>query len=177
MNIARMTNDDTGTPGNVYVGRGSCTAHAPKSTFKTCSERHAVFYCSKECQVAGWRDTHREECQSYKQCLVVSFTTTCIETIHISKYLPLRLFLAYLLQASGSPSTIPPSRKNTVSSLLTEPVTMVCTIPSWPRITRMSITRPKFSLGHIEGSISTPASEGQSEYTEGDTPVDDAGFG
>jgi len=61
-----------------------CFVHSQRSTLKKCSQCHTATYCSKlkcflltictmsincctrECQIADWRDGHREECERYQ---------------------------------------------------------------------------------------------------------------
>ncbi|KAI0319607.1 hypothetical protein OF83DRAFT_1054763 [Amylostereum chailletii] len=40
-----------------------CQKGAPKDTFKRCSGCQATLYCSKECQIQGWKSGHKGECK------------------------------------------------------------------------------------------------------------------
>lgn len=44
------------------VGEKECETCGKKGTSKFCSACKKVFYCSKSCQVRGWRSGHREKC-------------------------------------------------------------------------------------------------------------------
>ncbi|KAA1473183.1 hypothetical protein DENSPDRAFT_822468 [Dentipellis sp. KUC8613] len=44
-----------------------CRKQGQKETFRNCSACHVTRYCSKECQVAGWKSGHREECKLKKE--------------------------------------------------------------------------------------------------------------
>jgi hypothetical protein len=44
-----------------------CNCEVLKLELKTCSQCKMFKYCSKECQVADWRTTHKKECIGYKQ--------------------------------------------------------------------------------------------------------------
>ncbi|VDB98123.1 unnamed protein product [Peniophora sp. CBMAI 1063] len=42
----------------------NCHARKLKSEFRKCSGCHVTLYCSKECQVTGWKTRHKRECKS-----------------------------------------------------------------------------------------------------------------
>ncbi|KAA1473184.1 hypothetical protein DENSPDRAFT_262857 [Dentipellis sp. KUC8613] len=51
-------------PGPQIMFCDHCQHPSQKDALKKCSRCHIVFYCSKECQVAGWKDGHRKTCAS-----------------------------------------------------------------------------------------------------------------
>ncbi|TFY52004.1 hypothetical protein EVG20_g10745 [Dentipellis fragilis] len=194
LEVNEMVSGGTRVPANVVVhcdyvrARLSLPCHlvhvnavvherALKSAFKTCSQCHAVYYCSKECQVAGWRKSHKTECQSNKQEL----TGKIMQRKD-------RLFLSHLLDHGlcrnqphlrrlaaqnfpGMPlanigvtvdyTYLPEDYSVFVTdehnrSREGEAATVECLIPTGLRCTKICITMPKPSLGRGEASISTP---------------------